>query len=255
MLKINYKLYLEKYYYENISLIDILKIVRYVQFKGEYKFGFLMKKYNFFTKHVDLTLLPDELKGSFSKTVKQEINRATKDGIIFKIYNLDSQKKIDFYINYYNEFANSKNLHFNISKRNILPFLDNTLVTYSEFNGMILSMHRYLLDTASNTVIFVESSSHFRLIEEDEIINRNFIGRANRFLHYQDMLHFKEKGFTIYDLGGYGIDTEDNSILSINRFKDGFKGKLIQENHFESYPFVVLKLFYKISNLLLGKLR
>ncbi len=238
--------YQEKYYYYKMSILDTFRAVRYVQFKGEYKLGNLMKKHIFYTKYVDLTLSKDELKSTFSKTVRQKINKAGRESVTFNIYKLDTQEKIGFYINYYNEFAKSKKLHFNISKRNIMPFLDNSLVTYSEYNGVILSMHRYILDNESKIACFVESSSHFRLIDKDDTVNRNFIGIANIFLMYQDMLYLKEKGFTSYDLGGYGVNTDDPAILAINYFKDGFKGTLVQENHFESYPFLLLKFFHKL---------
>jgi lipid II:glycine glycyltransferase (peptidoglycan interpeptide bridge formation enzyme) len=245
MQEIKNSFYTEKYYFDTMSIADIFRCVRYVQFKGEYKLGHLMKKNIYHTKQIDLTLSKEELKSSFSRTVKKSINKSEKDGITFNIYKLDSDEKIDFYIDYYNSFAKSKNLHFKLSRRQVIPFLKHTVVTFAKFDGEILSMYRYMLDNNSKTVYCIDGSSDYELVEKNSLIDRNFIGRANRFLHYQDMLYFKERGFTTYDLGGYGVDTQNYAILAINEFKDGFRGELIQENHYESYPFVFLKICYR----------
>ena len=74
------------------------------------------------------------------------------------------------------------------------------------------------------------------------------IGYKERIDFLSAIGYLKERGFTAYDLGGYGVDTDDPAILAINYFKDGFKGTLVQENHFESYPFLLLKFLHKLVN-------
>jgi lipid II:glycine glycyltransferase (peptidoglycan interpeptide bridge formation enzyme) len=53
------------------------------------------------------------------------------------------------------------------------------------------------------------------------------VGRANRYLHWQDLLRLRESGCTALDLGGWhpGDDTE---LLKINKFKEEFGGKVVE---------------------------
>ena len=108
-------------------------------------------------------------------------------------------------------------------------------------------MHCSFINPEQQTVYIHHSASHFRTVDKtDTEIDKNFISYANSFLHYQDMLYFKSLGIKTYDLGGYGVDTEDKSILAINQFKDGFRGELIQQNHYASYPFLFVSACYQM---------
>ena len=63
------------------------------------------------------------------------------------------------------------------------------------------------------------SASHFRSYDKNY---RALIGRANRFLHWEDMVHLKKYGMSIYDMGGIGAN-------SIAGFKKGFGGTEVTE--------------------------
>lgn len=237
-----------KYYYATkSSILDIFLSVKHIQFLGEYKYGKLMKTIPYFTKQINLLKTAEELKNSFSKQTRYKINRATREDIKFNIYRLDSKEKIESYLNYYNDFLESKGLLFRISKREIYALLDNYIVTYASYKGETLVMHCSFIDPEQLTVYIHHSASHFRTLnEKDTKIDKNLISYANSFLHYQDMLYFKSLGIKTYDLGGYGVDTEDKSILAINQFKDGFRGELIQQNHYVSYPFLFVSACYQL---------
>jgi hypothetical protein len=43
------------------------------------------------------------------------------------------------------------------------------------------------------------------------------------------MLRFRDEGLTIYDFGGWYPGKEDIELLRINRFKEGFGGRLACE--------------------------
>ena len=248
MLKIKDTFYTEKYYANNILFTDILKPTRFIQFQGKSFLQRFMSKQHYYTKHVDLTQSEASLKSSFSKSVKYSINKSNKSDITFHTYALNNRSAIDFYINYFNDFSKSKNLYFTLSCKDIISFLElnSFMVTCAKQKEQILVMHGYTLNKASKSTVLTHSASHYR-VQEKEQIDRNLIGIANRFLHYEDMCYFKKEGFSIYDLGGYQIEeTKDSSLLKINSFKDGFKGKLIQQNHYESYTFTLLKHGYRL---------
>ena len=55
------------------------------------------------------------------------------------------------------------------------------------------------------------------------------IGRANRLLHWHEILTLKDLGFELYDLGGIPLDSADQEKNDIARFKLEFGGKLLVE--------------------------
>jgi hypothetical protein len=52
------------------------------------------------------------------------------------------------------------------------------------------------------------------------------LGRANRWLFHQEFLYYRDQGFSLYDLNGWYAGVEDEKRLQINRFKEGFRGRV-----------------------------
>jgi hypothetical protein len=55
------------------------------------------------------------------------------------------------------------------------------------------------------------------------------IGRANRLLIWECILHYQGSGVKIFDLGGWYNGSTDSALLGVNKFKEGFGGKVICE--------------------------
>ena len=55
------------------------------------------------------------------------------------------------------------------------------------------------------------------------------IGRANRLLIWESMMHYQAAGLKIFDLGGWYNGSTDTALLGVNKFKEGFGGKVICE--------------------------
>lgn len=66
-------------------------------------------------------------------------------------------------------------------------------------NGKPAVFHTYIL--AGKTARLYQSCSEFRF---DGNAHRNAISRANRFLHWRDMLELKGLGFDTYDWAVWG---------------------------------------------------
>jgi len=235
----------KKYYQNKIVFLDIFRSIKYIQFLGKSKYTKFMIEIPYVTKHINLDVSADELKQSFSKRVRAKINKASREDIQFNLYDLHTDSSIKEYINYCNDHLRSKKLLYRLSEKYVTSFLGNYIVTYASYGSQKLVMHGYFVDFHSNTVYIHESASQFRTLDEtNNEITPDLISRANNFLHYEDMLYFQNLGMKIYDFGGYAIDTTDTSILNINRFKDGFRGKLIEQNHYESYMFYLINCIY-----------
>jgi hypothetical protein len=58
---------------------------------------------------------------------------------------------------------------------------------------------------------------------------------------YDDMIHFKEKNYKIYDFGGYALNTQIKSLQGINDFKESFGGLMKVCHSYYTYLYYFLK--------------
>jgi lipid II:glycine glycyltransferase (peptidoglycan interpeptide bridge formation enzyme) len=86
----------------------------------------------------------------------------------------------------------------------------------------VLVWHAYIVWRTSAVLLY--SASHFRHRSGAE---RALVARANRWLHWKDMLHFKRMGFEHYDWGGLFEDESSADRAGINSFKRDFAGQRI----------------------------
>lgn len=180
---------------------------------------FLLHSEPMYTLTIPLTDITANFIQSLSKKTRYEINRAERESITLS-YHEDRACFLDFY----NDFARSKNL----------PLLDTTQLSYflsenlcfsqaiDSTTGEILVMHAYLHDNERTRLLY--SCSHFRCSEQQS--SKSLIGMANRYLHYQDILYFKQQGQQIYDLGGIAYQTQHPALQQINHFKEEFSSNL-----------------------------
>lgn len=180
----------------------------------------------FHTLLVDLTQPQDALLAAIHKDTRYEIRRAEKsDGVVAEHY-LQPAELLEAFQTFYNAFAQQKRL----------PLLDPvSLQRACRAGHLVLSRimredepmlwHAYYC--ASGRARLLYSASLFR---DQDSSQRNLIGRANRYLHWRDMLAFKAAGFHTYDLGGWSPpESGDAEKLRINQFKEEFGGKLTVE--------------------------
>jgi hypothetical protein len=57
---------------------------------------------------------------------------------------------------------------------------------------------------------------------------RSLVGRANRWLHWQCMLRFREMGIATYDWGGVFEEESTAEQAGLNRFKREFRGREVR---------------------------
>lgn len=203
---------------DNFNKIDIL---RKDQCKKRHWFS-----YPFTTLHINLEVDESALFDAFEKNTKYEISRAlTKDGIVVKELNFPENK--DFFYSLYNSFADSKGLsHIGEAETDLLidAGLFKARAAYSA-DGELLVIHTYI--TINSRARLAHSISFFR--DSEENAKRNLIGRANRFLHWEDIKYFKSNNFSVYDLGGISTDTANREAMFINKFKESFGGLVVTE--------------------------
>jgi|JI6StandDraft_1071083.scaffolds.fasta_scaffold11428_3 hypothetical protein len=174
----------------------------------------------------------DTIYANFRNTVKQEIRKSEKEGVVCDF----RQDNIDEFVQFYNDFAHAKKI-YPTSKNRIIEMGDSLKMSYATLDGQLLVAHSYLVDEEVGIARLFHSASK-RL---DETVDRNVIGRANKLLTYKDILYFKEKGYKILDFGGYLDNAQDKSMQGINEFKMSFGGEKVTCINYNSFLYYILK--------------
>jgi len=172
----------------------------------------------------DLSVEQDAIMDQFGKDCRYKIRRAgTKDGLSME-FSTDPENRLDEFRAFFDSFARQKSLEPADHKWLVAACKARQLALASATqNGEALVWHAHVM--SGNTARLQYSGSAFRNRENDY---RALVGRANRWLHWQEMLRFKEMGLDTYDWGGL---FEDESVLEnagVNKFKRDFGGREVR---------------------------
>jgi hypothetical protein len=178
----------------------------------------------------DLSKTGEELFSFFRKNTRYEIKRAKeKDAVIcgtFLQCGEDSKEKLARYLDFFNTFAESKHRTL-CTPEEFACYIKNGsfCVRCAEKESQILVTHAYIVSDGKARLH--QSASHFRNTGDAE--SRNLAGRANRLLHWDDMLYFKSLGIQYYDFGGIYLGQADKEKALIAQFKLAFGGEVCHE--------------------------
>lgn len=217
----NYNIYdvLQIWYPKNVN-DDIYEQYKMIMTFSEYR-GYWKRPVQ--SLECNLLRSVDEILSQMRKNTRYEIRRAmNRDKLQTTMITAPLKDDVEEYIAYYNKFADSKKMH-HINEQKIKALAQQGMYSITrclDSEDTILAEHAYYLDKKEKRVMLATSASMFRENESPEY--RNLIGRANRMLHYKDLLDFKELGYEVYDYGGIG-DYNDE-LKAIAEFKLGFGG-------------------------------
>lgn len=179
---------------------------------------------------IDLQKSEEQLRKEMNRTTRYQINKAGKDNL--KIKHLSEPTKADIveFATFFNPFAKEKGIE--ICREDKVKALQrsNRLVISYVFHpdGRKLASHLYIIDGNRATMLY-SCSGRFTATDIPPLE----IGRANRFLHWQDILYFKQEAYATYDFLGLSINEKDKDQQNINKFKKGFGGR--EEFQFQSF--------------------
>ncbi len=195
---------------------------------------------NSHTVENDLSMPVAAIFSAFSKTVQTEIKQAEKYGVTC-VFTEDAE----MFTAFYNEFATFRQIDATSIKRlqQMQPYLKISIAVY---NGNWIAAHSYLTDRESGIVRLMHAASQ-RLNTE---VDKQVAGKANKLLHYFDMMQFKQQGFTLYDFGGYANNTTDKGLQGINKFKLSFGGVVTVCKNYVTYPYYILKKIAAVAGRL-----
>jgi hypothetical protein len=172
---------------------------------------------------LDLTKTEDALLKDMDTGTRYEIRRAqSKDGLSYVILNADDSACIETFCDYYDYFAKSKSLprifrprlHALAEQRVLL------LTAMSTAEGSILVQHAHIVTPERAMLMY--SASIFR--ESTDSASRSLVARANRLLHWCDMLTARKQGVLLYDMCGVDVTNKTAETTNIAKFKLGFGG-------------------------------
>jgi len=225
------------YYAHNPSIKDGIFCI-YLHLKTNKRYIFYRRS-DKYTKIINLA--NEKFYEDFGKTTRYEIERAKREGVKCATTN-----DVSLFINMYKTQNKKKKLNSNISKLKFNIWGDSFVlrVAFIDENNPLV-FHSYLLDKTIKRVRLLHSVSCL-YSENNSTFDKSFISRANRLLHFEDMIYFREMGFIMYDFGGYAFNTSDKSLKGINNFKDSFGGELVLESNYESITLWMIRNLLKL---------
>src|SRR6266404_8230149 len=186
----------------------------------------------FYTVVLDLNQHPDSLLWKMNKTTANNIRRAhDKDGVVCESTRAVSRELLDRFEETYQRFAALKGLG-PLDR----PYLDQLakdgaleLSWAKDQKGNVLAYHAYYRNCHRSCLL--HTVSLYQTLAESAA--RNAMSRANRYLFWCDMMRHRDQGLKVFDFGGWYPGDTDQGLLAINRFKEGFGGKVVREYNCE----------------------
>jgi hypothetical protein len=181
-----------------------------------------------YTHHLDLRQDPQTLFSAFSPTCQYQIRRAERDELKEEAWMSARDELVDDFIAFFDRCARGKGLPLAPAKRlrtlTKAGVLDLSTVTRHDDP---LVWHAYF--RAGNRVRLLHSASLLRA--HNDTATPNMIGRANRYLHWYDILRYQDAGISLFDFGGWYSGRDDDELLRTNAFKESFGGRVVHEFH------------------------
>lgn len=170
-----------------------------------------------------LTQPPEEIFKGFAHGYRRQIMKAQSEGVECRAYTSEEIKKdpsvLEEFESAYVNFVQAKGIQAFFNVRSVKSAVSSgaIVLTKASKDGVIFTQHVYVVD--STTARCNLSVSNFR----DGDVDPAFAGRANKLLHWSDMLYFSAQGYLTYDWGGI---TNPESPSGVDAFKLGFGGVL-----------------------------
>lgn len=171
---------------------------------------------------IDLQQSEEVLFAGMNETTRQMVKKAMKDAMTCTCDVTCTPEVIGAFCAYYDGFAATKGLEKIFRQRlSLLAEQKRLALTNVAFDdGMVLAWHAYL--RTPERAVLLYSASHFRQLKDDP--RSKAIMRANRFLHWNDMVAFRNLGLTVYDMGGLDATGRSEETKKIAQFKMAFGG-------------------------------
>lgn len=174
----------------------------------------------FWSIEINLAQSPETLLECVDKNTRYEIRRAeSKDGLTSEFWLSPGDDVQTAFMGFYNAAACTT------GRENVQPAIS---ARYAKAGMLGLSrVSRDGQDIAWHAYILAGKRARLWLSGTAPDADRALSGRANRLLHWRDMIHLKDHQYEVYDFGGWYEGNTDRKLLSINQFKEQFGGNRV----------------------------
>jgi lipid II:glycine glycyltransferase (peptidoglycan interpeptide bridge formation enzyme) len=230
----------EVWFDEEFTNMNFVDLVYYLQRTHPIE---KVRSQEFYTILVDLTKSEDNLWKNIHGNNRYKIRRAEKDKVTYQFLDCDrvDAKLVNDFSETYDSFALEKGLS---------KIKRSRLMQYAEAKLLNISTVQLPEDSPLVWHVYYRGENRVRLLHSASIKKNgemsSIIGRANRFLHWQDILKFKTLGIITYDLGGWYEGNTDQERLNINKFKEEFGGEIVK-NFNQSYATTMKGKLYLLA--------
>lgn len=182
----------------------------------------IIKRGVFRTSCIDLTRDLDALYREMDpKSCRYEIRKAQRLEHRLRITCNELQTILDFF-QLYNSFVRLKGHTHPISWRRLQEYLPVSDVWCIYLDDRVMCGHLLVRDTIVKRVRLIFSARRLQGAEDTTVT-----GALNRYLHWEELQRYKDKGIEIYDFGGIG-----DGSSSVAKFKLSFGGFRVQDNSY-----------------------
>ncbi len=180
----------------------------------------------FHTVVLDVRAAPQELLENMDKGTRYEIRRAEKEWTGYACFGgARAEEAVDLFRSAYDDFAEAKGLPaLNVPKVKAMAASGALELSCALLDGAEMAWHAYYRN--STQAVLLHSVSAYR--QCSDVAFRQQVGRANRYLHWRDILRFREVGIASVDFGGWFGDSADAGLRSVSKFKEDFGGRVVE---------------------------
>lgn len=178
------------------------------------------------TIHIDLTKSIEELSKNLDKDARWGINRAKKQGL--KVGKTDKEEAWN---RFYEIYSNT------CIMGGIKPFSLNEI---KKENATLLLCLKEKEIVAGAVVIENKEEEKISLFLNASMLEFQNL-QPNNLLYWAIIIYGKNKGYKIFDLGGYQLNAKKGTKLyEINRFKKRWGGEIFKYYIYSKNPFYIL---------------
>lgn len=192
--------------------VDVFFFIHDYEGRAEYKYGFK-------SLEIDLNKTEAEIISDFQSRLRNDLKHADDMGFMVKNIEKPTNDQIDLFVSEFNKFADFKNLtHISSDFMKVLSNDGKLNISYVYKNDQLIAGHsHYCADGKAR--LYQSFSTYNDLSNKENAL-------ANKLLTREDIMHFKNHGFKIYDFGGIGnVDGDNSRFEGIIQFKKLFGGK------------------------------
>ena len=191
------------------------------------------------TMELDLRQEMEEILAGYAKQTRKQTKTAETEGVTCCF-----EQNLDLFLEFYNDFARKRQTY--LLKRHDIEAMGKYLeLSFAKLNGEVVAVHSYLVDKNAGYV----RHHHTATRRLDEQVDKNLIGRANKYLTTVNIQRYKERGFHTFDFGGYVKDTTDKGMQGFNQYKEQFGGVVVESRNYFSVPYWLFKQLARLAGM------